>query len=311
MSGWSRLKTSNMIRQLDASRHSALVTAWQSLAALLLLTWHAEAQTPTAEPSPDFLIDARKYVIQSVNDRVRLEFHEKSLLNWTNPTRQQERGATFVWLHKQRPYAIGSFFTYVYNEKTHVKHEFHTLAPGPLRALFDGALAWTPRGEGVVWKDVPDAPVPGSAHVGRLLQMRQLARSFRVELTSPKNDRSELRLAPRPLFEYASPENGVLDGMILSYVVATDPEALLVLEAFEEDRGGQRATGFRYAFARFHYWELTAYRGEEKVWQVPLDRSHENNNIGDRENISKIYNSFHPHRGASAPASSAKLDANP
>lgn len=271
--------------------------------AVLASTRSAGAQSLTKETPPDFLDEARKYVIQSTNDRVRLELNEKSVLNWTNPVRQQERGATYIWSHKRRPYVIASLFSYVYNEKVNVKHEFHSLALSPLQATFDGVLAWTPSEPGVIWKEVPGAPEPAGTRISRLLQMRQLARNFRAELTSPKNERNELRLSPRPLYEYSSPEAGVLDGAIMSFVVATDPEILLLMEAYEEDRNGKHARGFRYACARFHYWDVAVFHGDDKVWHASLDKSHENNNLGDRENISKVYNSFHPYRGANAPQS--------
>lgn len=269
---------------------------------LCIIAFFAAGSLLCGEEFPvDFAADAKKYVIQFLPSRAPVVLNEKSLLNWTNPVRQKEKGETFVWLFKNRPYAIATFFTYFYDEKTFLKHEFHSLAPGPLQATFDGKLAWAPKEAGVTWKDVAAAPTPVGNRVGRILQMRQLAREFRAELTSPDKERTELRLAPRPLLEYSSPESGVLDGVILSYVVATDPEVLLLMEAYEEDRGGKKAQGFRYAFARFHYWDVAAYRGDEKVWQATLDKSHETNTLGDRENMSKIYNSFHPHPGGQVP----------
>lgn len=278
----------------------SLATIVSCAALVLSLCGTLAAQTPPESAPPDFLEDARKYVIQTVPQGVRLELNEQSLLNWTNPLRQQERGATFVWMHQHRPYAIATFFTYVYNEKVNVKHEFQSLAPVSLRATFDGVLAWTPKGPGVVWKELTDAPAPAATRVGRLLQMRQLAREFQAELTSPKNERTQLRLAPRPLLEFSSPETGVADGVILSFVLATDPEALMMMEAYDQTINQRHESGFRYAFARFHYWDVAAFRGDEKVWQAPLDKAHENNEIGDPKNISKIYNSFHPYRGPKA-----------
>ena len=115
-------------------------------------------------------------------------------------------------------------------------------------------------------------------------------------LRAAKGEKTELRLAPRPLFEYSSPTAGVIDGAIFSFVVATDPEVLLLIEAFDENRDGKQTTGFRHAFARFHYWNVIAYDGDRRVWEVPLDKSHETNQIGHRENIGKTYNSFHPRR---------------
>lgn len=263
----------------------------------------AAAQEPRSDSKTDpgpFVEDARKYAIESLKDRATLRLNEKSLFNWTNPTRQQERGAIFVWSHEDRPLAIGSLFTYEYNAKVYTKHELHSLSTGALRATLNGTPAWTPKTAGIVWQEFKDGPAPGKTHVSRLLQMRQLARTFRAELIDPKQEKTELRLAPRPLLEYAAPQAGVIDGAIFSFVVATDPEVLLLVEAFEEIRNAAPPTGYRYAFARFHYWNVVAYDGDAKIWEAPLDRAHELNYLGDAENIGKVYNSFHPYpRGAS------------
>ncbi|HUQ69293.1 MAG TPA: hypothetical protein VM165_07220 [Planctomycetaceae bacterium] len=266
----------------------------------------AKPSEAAADKTPAFLDDARRYVIETLPGHTKLALREQSLLNWTNPVWQQERGAMYVWLNGQRPAAIGSLFTYEYNDTVYSKHELHSLATQPLNATFEGKPAWTPDRPGIVWTDVPDAPPPANAHVGRSLQMRQLARSFRAELIDPKGEKNELRLSPRPLYEYAAPEAGVVDGAILSFVVATDPEVLLLMEAYDESRNGKQTTGYRYALARFHYWQLKVSRGEQLVWEVALDKAHEQNNLGDRENMSKVYNSFHPRRGGATAAEGAK-----
>lgn len=263
-------------------------------AASAVLAQGTAGEVKKATPvSQSVVEDAHKYVIQT-KDGTKLQLNEKSLFNWTNPVRQQERGAIFVWLRDGRPLAIGSLFTYELNSKVFEKHEFHSLADGPLRATFDGTLAWTPQQAGITWHDFENAPAPANNHVARLLQMRQLSRNFRAELVDLQDQRNELRLAPRPLFEYSSPHSGVVDGVIFSFVVATDPEVLLLMEAYDEDRNGSRVSGFRHAFARFHYWHVAAYEGDRKVWDAPLDRTHEQNPIGNPANINKTYNSFHP-----------------
>ncbi|MBC8113074.1 MAG: hypothetical protein H7062_01735 [Candidatus Saccharimonas sp.] len=277
------------------------------LMGLCILDSGSQAQPPVRDSgAPAFLEEARKYVIESTRDRSNLKLNEKSLLNWTNPTRQQERGAIYVWTHEERPLAIGSLFTYELSGKVHMKHEFHSLSTGALNASYNGTTAWTPTGAGLQWQAFVDGPAPKETHGNRSLQMRQLARVFRAELISPKHEKNELRLAPRPLFEYSSPKAGVMDGAIFSFVVATDPEVLLLIEAFEENRDGGKTSGFRYAFARFHYWNVIALDGERRVWEAPLDKAHELNYLGDRENISKVYNSFHPRRSAEEQAGAPK-----
>lgn len=243
---------------------------------------------------PAFIEDARKYVIESTKDGAKLKLNETSLLNWTNPSRQQERGAIYVWMHDDRPLAIGSLFTYEVGDKVYAKHEFQSFATGPLRSTFDGTLAWTPKTTGIEWREFEDSPKPGTTHVARLLQMRQLARPFRAELVSPKDEKTELRLLSRPLLEYSSPKHGVIDGAIFSFAVATDPEVLLLIEAFDEESNGTRRTAYRRAFARFHYWNVSVYEGDRKVWDAPTDTSHEQNALGDKKNIEKIYNSYQP-----------------
>jgi hypothetical protein len=247
----------------------------------------------TADPAT-FLEDAQKYVIESPGDRVTLKLNEKSLLNWTNPVRQQERGALFVWMNDDRPLAIGSFFTYEYNAKVYTKHEFHSLSTKPIKSTFDGKLAWNPKVAGIEWGQTPNAPEPAKTHTARLLQMRDVSRRFRAELTNPMNERTELRLVSRPLLEYSSPKQHVIDGAIFSFTVATDPEVLLLVEAVEETVNGSVRSSYRHAFARFHYWNVAVFEGDTKVWEATLDRSHETNPIGKVENVGKIYNSYHP-----------------
>lgn len=272
--------------------------AWLALSPFLAVASLMGQETPgraNEDRATSFLANVRKYVIQIPKNGTQLTLNEKSLLNWTNPVRRQERGAIYVWTQGGRPLVISSAFTYELGDRVREKHEFHSLADVELIATYDGTLAWNPKSRGITWTDFQDAPRPASSHRTRLLQMRQLATRFRAVLTDPKDEKTELRLAPRPLLEYAAPKEGITDGVLLSFVVATDPEALLLIEAFDQQRDGMAAVGFRYAFARFHYWELTALEHDRKVWEAPLDRSHETNKIGDAENLGKTYNSFHPH----------------
>jgi hypothetical protein len=238
----------------------------------------------------DLLAAAREYKLRITKSEKALEFREPSVLNFTNPERNQERGSVFVWMHDGRPAAIGQFFRFTIRGTRLTKHALHSLSSEPLEARFGEVLAWAPDKPGIEWKPFSDAPAPGPTRTSRLLQMRQLARRFKLTLTSPKDKSEELRLAPRPLFEYSAPKSGVTDGVILSYVVATDPEAILLIEAFDE----KGKAGFRYAFARFHFWRLTAAEGERTVWDVAYDPDMAGNSFANPETVHRVYNSFHP-----------------
>jgi hypothetical protein len=237
-----------------------------------------------------FAAQAAAYSIRSKNGAIDLRFREQSLLNWGNPARQQERGSVFAWLSDGRPRVIGSIFTYQLGDAVHEKVEFHSLSEDPLVATYEGQTVWTPGGGAITWRTLDDAPPPSTNDQKRLVQMRTLARRFGVVLISPSGERDELRLMTQPLLRYAAPKANVLDGAIFSFVVATDPEALLLIEA----AGPTNEERWRYAFARFHYWELAARLDDRPVWSVAADPSQATHHIGDTSQMTKPYVSFHP-----------------
>lgn len=258
----------------------------------------AQEKQPAKEPDAkaelaEFLDDAKHYTIRTLTKpEVVLKLHESPVLNFTNPERNQECGSVFVWLSDGRPAVMGQFFRHDSRQGRLKKHALHSLADGELEAKFRDKSAWAPDQPGVEWKLFPDVPAVAATQKERQTQMRQLARSVGVYLTDPreKDKPIELRRLERPLFEYSAPKQGVTDGAIFSYVVATDPEAILVIECFDE----KGKTGFRYALARFHFWHLTAQMGKKTVWEVEHDSSMVNNRIGTPETMKKVYNSFLP-----------------
>jgi hypothetical protein len=239
----------------------------------------------------EFLDDAKNYAIRTAKPEAALKLREPAVLNFTNPERNQELGSVFVWLDADgRPAVVGQFFRFDVRGVRLKKHALHSLVQGVIEAKFHDKLAWAPETPGVEWKSFPDTPAVAANQKERLLQIRQLARSFKVDLIDSKDKVTELRLAPRPLFEYTAPKAGVTDGAIFSFVVATDPEAILLVECFDE----KGKTGFRFAFARFHFWRLTATLTDKTVWDVEPDPSMSGNRFGNPDTIKKVYNSYHP-----------------
>jgi hypothetical protein len=237
----------------------------------------------------EFLDDARHYVIRATQPDVTLKLHEPAIQNFTNPERNQERGSVFVWLNEGRPAVLGQFFRFDIRGQRPKKHALHTTSAGPLEATYRDRVAWTPDLPGVDWVPFPGAPAVAATRTERLLQMRQIARSFQGKLFDPRGPESDLRLAARPLFDYSAPRAGVTDGAFFSFMIATDPEAILMVEAFNE----QGKSGYRYAFARFHFWKLAAKLGDRTVWEVEYDRTQSGNTFADPRTMKKIYNSFH------------------
>ena len=254
-----------------------------------------EKQPEKADAKPpgvlaEFLDDAKNYTIRIVKPDTALKLHEKSVLDFTNPERKQDGSSVFVWLDEGRPAVIGRIFQYQMSGRSVKKHSLHSLVPVELEAKFGDKLAWTPDKPGIEWKAVPDVPAVAATQKERLAQLRQLAKPFKVNLTDRKEKVTELRLAPQPVYEYSAPKAGVTDGAIFTFLVGNEPQAILLVEAFDE----KGKTGFRYAFARFNFQKMAAKLGDKTVWEVEYDPLMSGNKIGNPEAMKQVYNSFFP-----------------
>ena len=230
--------------------------------------------------------------IEATAPRRPLTMGRRPLLKWSNPTRgQQQIGVVHVWEHDGRPEVIGCSFTYVYSDLQRFKMQLHSLSDSPLTAMYHGQTVWKPAAGGITWHAFNKAPSPSREKRLRLTQMRQLARRFRVTITTKEEDKLPLRLLPQPLHRYGSTTHGTSDGAIFSYVTATDPDALLLIETHAVE--GQEQ--YRYAFARFHYWAIEATNAQgEIVWTVDADMTQMLHRMGeDVEQFPKPYVSFH------------------
>jgi hypothetical protein len=100
--------------------------------------------------------------------------------------------------------------------------------------------------------------------------MKAIAERFKATMTGWQADNSDqepLRLLPRPLYRYdlasaKAPDPNLLDGGLFAYVLGTDPEVVLVLEAV----GTAEKAGWQYAFARATSGGLEVKLGDEVVW---------------------------------------------
>ncbi|HWB14704.1 MAG TPA: hypothetical protein VG826_36105 [Pirellulales bacterium] len=154
-----------------------------------------------------------------------------------------------------------------------VVHEFHLLSEMPIApAVVEGGRRWKPA-EGLKRERLADAPPLASSASARLVQMRQIARSFTASMEF--DGRWELRLLPQPLFRYGHDDSEVADGAIFCYVwpKGTDPEFVLLVECRRDDR----ELAWHFAPVRFTTRELWLKRNGREEWhaephQEPTDR---------------------------------------
>lgn len=186
-------------------------------------------------------------------------------LRWANNQRGSEDGLTILYVHEGRPLATACLYPWAGS----LIHDFEALGRGKIEARRKGtaAVLWQPKESGVVFADIPDAPPPDATAAGRLRQLKMLAEQFQSTMLGWKpddTDREELRLLPRPLYRYPAGKGPVVDGAVFAFVMGTDPETLLLLEAVEE----KGAAKWQYGFARRTSGKLEGRHRDKVVWSA-------------------------------------------
>ena len=185
------------------------------------------------------------------------------VLRFANPVGDTLDGALFLWLDAGgRPVAAAQA-----TERRDGKrfHELSSLSPARLVARSPGSPTWRPSRGGVEFRPVPDAPAPADTAEQRGRQLRELAGRFAAEDDFHNASWQPLRRLPTPLARYGMPGADPPDGALFGFVMTTDPEVFLMLEARTEE-GGPR---WSFAFAPMTAYPVRgSYRGRE-VWTLP------------------------------------------
>ena len=210
------------------------------------------------------------YSLQSTEDGARFRLTERPVLKYSNPThaRGTSDGATFLWVDGDgRPLAACSFS--IRRPDNRAYREFATLSAVPLQCRKDDELVWSTNQDArLVTEAVTDAPAPARRETLRLTQMRFIARRFtasRIRSKPPTN--IDLRVLPQPLYRFAVPEKGIVDGGLFAFVVSNDPELLLILTATAGP--GESRPRWRYGLAQMSSQEEQVKLDERVVWSAP------------------------------------------
>jgi hypothetical protein len=192
------------------------------------------------------------------------------VLSWRNTVRSTTGAAVLaIWTDRGRPEAMASIF----QNGNDICHEFGSLSRSKKIVMRDKTrVVWSPGKAGVEFRDFPDAPAPAEDGAARLRQMKSLAGRFTARLRPLNGDNGELevlRLLPRPLYRYELKDSKgtspiLRDGAMFAFVMGTDPEVVLLLEAVE--REGKAV--WQYAVARATSYAVEASLGDEVIWSV-------------------------------------------
>jgi hypothetical protein len=247
-------------------RRGAVLTAVLSLVCVA-----AEQAAPSAD-EPGEVARAREFLELAGREAAayelrhaegELERHKDPVLRWSNPVIGEIYGGIFLWTRRGRPEAVASIFKW-YSPHTHMTHEFQSLSTKDLTATRDGGEFWR-TSRGVEPQPIPGAPAPARSRAGRLRQMRELARQFSATLNREDVVHS-LRLLTQPLYRYGDGGDEWTDGALFGFVLGTDPDVLLLIEARPGADGGE---AWHFAPARMHWRRVSMLHQDREVWQAP------------------------------------------
>jgi hypothetical protein len=269
---------------MKAERSLVGVLLW-CFACALMAPGAGRAEPPGKDDPPEEPAKLNELIEKSIswydvlpNAEAAMVLTPVPVIRWRNVVRGQEGEAMMVvWPHNGRPIAMASIYPWNGN----MCHEFDSLSrENKLIARDKDRVIWSPETAGVEFKEVPRAPKPAKTAPERLRQMKAIAEGFKATMTgwmADNSDQEALRLLPRPLYRYdltnaKEPDPSLLDGALFAYVIGTDPEVVLILEAI----GTADKAEWQHAFVRATSGGLEVKLGDLVVWTAPKHPANRN-----------------------------------
>jgi hypothetical protein len=223
---------------------------------------------PAGEPSRE----ERLVAMRSIAERFKVRTAEPGeprelpliatpLLRFNDSARELSDASLWAWGSTGRPACLLAMEQY--GEQWWF--ELISLSPGKLTAEAE-PLKWTPQSPGLQLQPFPEAPRPSKEAARRLPQMRDLLGKLLVHEVGRTGTRYELRLMPKPLHRYASPEEKLHDGAIFAFSYGTNPELLAIVEAHGET--ADEAT-WMVGFTRCGTAEPHVVLNEKEIFELP------------------------------------------
>ncbi len=209
--------------------------------------------------------EATAYTMRLEGSDRPLTLKAEPILKWSNPVIGTIYGDVFVWTNEGRPEAVASIYRF-YAPITHRANEFHSLALGKVSAERDGSAAWTPSRPGLELKPIKGAAAPADSAPLRLRQMRALAQEFTGRQTSREGVDRDMRLLAQPIYRYENTKGDLIDGGLFVFVLGTDPEVFLLIEARRRADG---APEWRFGATRMNSVNLRLNHGGREIWNAP------------------------------------------
>ncbi len=220
---------------------------------------------PLRKARVQFLTDAVKHFeVQVGEEAVESKLRSEPALVWDNPVSGTKIGILAVFTRNGRPDVMAQFS---FTSPKNAVNEFHNFCGDKLVMKRGTNTIWMPAETSTKWQPLKTSEKPAATPQLRLVQMRRLAEKFTVEdeFGWDKKELNQLRLLTTPVYRYGKPDEEVIDGAVFVYALATDPEAVLMLECVR----GESGLSWRYGFGPMSIYALKAKLDNAVVWEIP------------------------------------------
>jgi hypothetical protein len=211
----------------------------------------------------------------AVGDRTtKATLHPHPLMKYTDVPRQIEMATLWVWQDEGRPVALGKVEAYRRKGGPKWLYCFASLSTGLVDGQWPDGRRFRARKAGIEWAAL-DGPVPQETAVGRRRQMKELFRRFSATARDDVLGTSdELRPLARPLHEYSSPRQGVIQGLLCGFAAnGTNPDVIVALEAVSPAKGKEPPKSWRYGVIGMTASGVSVRIDKAEVFTWPYVRS--------------------------------------
>lgn len=226
-----------------------------------------EPSAEVAELRQRFQSLAEKSKLTHAETDTEIPLLKEPVLNWSNPIRRSPAGALYLFTRDGRPQAAMCMYPSG-RAKFSFDKEVQSLTTDSIMLFESGKLAWQPTKPGIRWQEFGPPIAVGATTPARLSQMRRIAKTFSAKLVFNDQPHRPLRLQTTPVYRY--PDSGlagdVIDGAVFTFVQGTDPEVIMMLEAYKPDDADENK--WRVAFARMTMVVVTALRDDQTFWEA-------------------------------------------
>lgn len=214
---------------------------------------------------------AKYAVVVDGNSEEKATLDPKVTMRWSNPVGDVVDGLLTIYSTKPtaRPAMIAHYHVHGSALNGLEMHEFADIHPGAVELYRGTRKIWSPKERYSRFQALPGAPEPSPKAALRLAQIKSMAERFEVidGFRAPNSEPQPqpLRMMARPTCRYGDPDGELVDGALFTFVLATDPEACLVIEVH---RSGKNYT-WEYAFFPMTIYSLDAKLDGKAVWNKP------------------------------------------